>query len=98
VVDAAIGGNDSRFINHSCDPNCEAVIERGRIFIEALRTIPEGTELVYDYAYELDEDERDAAARYPCRCGASNCRGTILKPKKKTRRRASRKKATTQRG
>ena len=55
VVDAAHGGNASRFINHSCEPNCEAVIEDGRIWIYALKAIPEGTELVYDYRFILDE-------------------------------------------
>jgi SET domain-containing protein len=85
VVDAAVGGNEARFINHSCAPNCEAVIEDERIFIEALRTIVPGTELVYDYAYEW---ERGESKHYPCRCGAENCRGTIMKPppKKKKRR------------
>jgi SET domain-containing protein len=81
VVDAAVGGNEARFINHSCDPNCEAVIERGRIYIDALRNIPVGAELCYDYAYEWTADEDPgAAARYPCRCGARDCRGTIMAP------------------
>ncbi|MBX6331659.1 MAG: SET domain-containing protein-lysine N-methyltransferase [Gemmatimonadaceae bacterium] len=88
VIDAARGGNEARFINHSCDPNCEAVIEDGHIYIEAIRTIQPGEELVYDYQYERapDADESDEA-RYPCRCGSPKCRGTILapaKPKKKT--------------
>jgi SET domain-containing protein len=88
VIDAAVGGNEARFINHSCAPNCEAVIEDGHIYIEAIRTIQEGEELVYDYQYERaeDADETDEA-RYPCRCGAPNCRGTILAPPKRTKRR-----------
>ncbi|MGH7719715.1 MAG: SET domain-containing protein, partial [Gemmatimonadaceae bacterium] len=81
VVDAGKGGNDSRFINHSCAPNCEAIIERGRIYIEALRNIPTGSELSYDYAYEWTaDDDDDAGRRYPCRCGARSCRGTIMAP------------------
>ena len=81
VVDAAVGGNEARFINHSCDPNCEAVIERGRIYIDALCNIPVGAELCYDYAYEWTADEDPGAeARYPCRCGARECRGTIMAP------------------
>src|SRR6185437_930470 len=52
VVDGAVNGNESIYINHSCDPNCEAVIEDGRIFIEAVRTIQPGEELAYDYQYE----------------------------------------------
>ena len=83
VIDAAVNGNDARFINHSCDPNCEAVIEDGRIFIEAIRAIHPGQELAYDYQYERTGsiDESDAS-RYVCRCGAKNCRGTILAPVK----------------
>ncbi len=80
-VDASVGGNDSRFINHSCDPNCEAVIVNGRIFIEAIRDIRAGEELSYDYAYERAADTaEDEEALYVCRCGARNCRGTILAP------------------
>ncbi|HKQ97060.1 MAG TPA: SET domain-containing protein-lysine N-methyltransferase, partial [Candidatus Polarisedimenticolia bacterium] len=79
VIDAAVGGNDARFINHSCDPNCEIVTERGRVFIDAIRAIEPGEELTYDYAYEREPgDDAVANTRYPCRCGASSCRGTIL--------------------
>jgi SET domain-containing protein len=81
VIDAAVGGNDSRFINHSCDPNCEAVDEKGRIFIEAIKNIPKGTELTYDYAFERDESTAEEDEKlYACRCGSRNCRGTILAP------------------
>jgi SET domain-containing protein len=81
-VDAGVGGNDARFINHSCDPNCEAVIVNGRIYIEAIRNIRAGEELSYDYAYERDADtSADEEALYVCRCGARNCRGTILVPR-----------------
>ncbi|HEY0970650.1 MAG TPA: SET domain-containing protein-lysine N-methyltransferase [Gemmatimonadales bacterium] len=83
VIDAAVKGNASRFINHSCDPNCEAVIEDGRIWIYALKAIREGEELVYDYQFILDEPHTAAAKRrYPCYCGAKNCRGTILAKKR----------------
>ena len=86
-VDAAYGGNESRFINHSCDPNCEAVIERGHIWIEALKPIASGTELVYDYQYEDDPDYTLEDLRfYACRCGSPNCRGTIVKTRKKLAR------------
>ncbi len=82
VIDAAVDGNESRFINHSCDPNCEIVVHRGRVFIDALRDIDPGEELTYDYAYEWEEgDDEKAALRYPCRCGAPCCRGTILAPR-----------------
>ena len=79
VIDAAVGGNLARWINHSCDPNCDAVIEDGRIWIEAIRDIEPGEELAYDYAYELKERHTAAARkRFPCNCGAKRCRGTLL--------------------
>ena len=83
VIDAAVKGNDARFINHSCDPNCEAITERKRIFIEAKRSIPAGTELLYDYQYERSDDHTPEDEKfYKCRCGSPKCRGTILAPKK----------------
>ena len=79
VIDARVGGNDARFINHSCDPNCEAIQEDDRIFIVALRRILPGEELTYDYQLERDgESDETWASLYACRCGASNCRGTML--------------------
>ncbi|HET7551406.1 MAG TPA: SET domain-containing protein-lysine N-methyltransferase [Gemmatimonadaceae bacterium] len=90
VIDAGVDGNEARFINHSCSPNCEAVIDSGHIYIESIKTIEPGAELVYDYQYERapDADESDEA-RYPCRCGSPNCRGTILAPPKRKRAAAS---------
>ncbi len=86
VVDAGVGGNDARWINHSCAPNCDAVIDRGRIWIDTLHDIEPGEELAYDYAYVLAERHTPAARkRYPCRCGAVTCRGTILIPKRQQR-------------
>lgn len=86
-VDAAFEGNEARFLNHSCDPNCEAVITRGHIWIEALKPIPAGTELVYDYQYEDDPEYTEEDLRfYACRCGAPNCRGTIVKTRKRLTR------------
>ena len=83
VIDAAVGGNAARFINHSCDPNCDAVVEDGRIWIETIRDVQPGEELAYDYAYVLDERHTPAAKRrYPCHCGANRCRGTILAKKR----------------
>ncbi len=79
VIDAAVDGNEARFINHSCDPNCDAVIDDGRIWIETIREVEPGEELAYDYAYILDERHTPSAKRrYPCTCGSENCRGTIL--------------------
>jgi hypothetical protein len=99
VVDGAVHGNASRFINHSCEPNCEAVIEDGRIWVEALTTIQPGTELVYDYAYERrPEHDESTEQMYACRCGAPTCRGTILAPKPRKAAKARRSgKASTSR-
>ena len=83
VIDAAVDGNEARFINHACDPNCDAVIEDGRIWIETVRDVPSGEELAYDYAYLLEERHSPAAKRrFPCHCGAARCRGTILAKKR----------------
>ena len=83
VIDAAVDGNEARFINHSCDPNCDAVVDDMRIWIETIRDVEPGEELAYDYAYELEERHTPAAKkRYPCHCGAALCRGTILVRKK----------------
>ena len=83
VIDAAFEGNEARFINHSCEPNCDAVIDDGRIWIETIRAVEPGEELAYDYAYVLEERHSPAAKRrFPCRCGAANCRGTILAKKR----------------
>jgi len=83
VVDGARGGNEARYINHSCDPNCEAVIEKGHIWIYARRPIAPGEELTYDYQYErFDWHTKKDEAFYACRCGTAKCRGSILKPRK----------------
>ena len=82
VIDAAVNGNDARFLNHSCDGNCEAITERKRIFIEARRSIKAGEELLYDYQYERTEDHTEEDEKfYACRCGSPKCRGSILAPK-----------------
>lgn len=81
VIDAAHEGNDARFINHSCDPNCQAFLEGDRIYIYARRDIAVGEELCYDYAYDRTEDMGEEEERlYMCRCGSPRCRGTILAP------------------
>jgi SET domain-containing protein len=80
VIDGGVGGNEARFINHSCCPNCEAVTEGRRIWIYALQNIAAGAELTYDY--NLTGDPQDLEARrteYPCNCGSPNCRGTMFK-------------------
>jgi hypothetical protein len=91
VIDAGVGGNAARFINHSCDPNCESVIEKGRVFIDAVRDIPAGDELAYDYMIEREAgDPPDIDLIFGCRCGAAQCRGTMLLPAKQAPRRKKR--------
>ena len=91
VIDAGVDGNDARFFNHSCDPNCESTVEKRRVFIEALRDIEPGAELTYDYQiHREDDDPENIDEVFACRCGFPNCRGTMLWP---TERKAKRKKA-----
>jgi SET domain-containing protein len=83
VTDANRKGNVARWINHSCDPNCEAVEDDERIFIEAIRDIMPGEELSYEYNIIFDERHTKALKqRYTCRCGHKGCRGTLLGDKK----------------
>ena len=79
VIDALYGGNDSKWINHSCRPNCVPDEQEGRIFIRTRRPVFKGEELTFDYGLFSDEPMTEALkARYLCRCGASKCRGTML--------------------
>lgn len=83
MVDASRGGNLARWINHSCDPNCEVILEEGRLWIEALRDVAPGEELAYDYNFILPVRHSPAMKkRYPCTCGAEGCRGTMLGKKR----------------
>jgi uncharacterized protein len=86
VIDAGVDGNEARFINHGCDPNCQTVQIENRIFIVALRTILPGEELAYDYRIKRDTDDpADIDIVFRCLCGAKNCRGTMLEARPKTR-------------
>lgn len=79
VIDAGVAGNDARFINHSCDPNCDTVIENDRVFIESLREIEPGEELAYEYGLTWETTDNPLELdNYSCRCGANSCRGTML--------------------
>jgi SET domain-containing protein len=83
VIDAKYGGNAARWINHACNPNCEADEVNGRVFIKALRDIAPGEELFYDYRLVIDERYTPKLKKqYECRCGAPNCRRTMLAPKR----------------
>lgn len=79
VIDGSRGGNSARWINHGCEPNCEAVVDGRRIEIFALRNIEPDEELLLDYQLQLDRDAEDSdASVYTCRCGASTCRSSML--------------------
>lgn len=72
-LDGNTPDNLAKYINHSCDPNCEAVLHRGKIWIEALRNIKEGEELFFDYGYDVA-----SSLDHPCHCKATNCIGYIV--------------------
>jgi SET domain-containing protein len=87
VIDGGTHGNDARFINHGCDPNCESVIDDRRVFIEAVRTIKPGEELTYDYQIGRDRtDPPNVDEIFACRCGSGTCRGSMLWPPMKRKR------------
>ena len=73
-IDGDVPWNTARFINHSCSPNCEVEIVRGRIWIVARRRIRRGEELTYDYGYDFESFED-----HPCRCGSRGCVGYIVR-------------------
>lgn len=88
IVDANVGGNSARWINHSCSPNCRAWVEevdggrRDKVMIASKRAIKAGEELTYDYGIVLDVPHTARMKRlWACHCGAKRCSGTILKPK-----------------
>jgi len=82
VIDAKVGGNTARWINHACEPNCIADELEGRVFIRALRKLKAGEELFYDYGLVIDERYTPKLKKeYECRCGSAQCRHTMLAPK-----------------
>lgn len=90
VIDGNDNGNDARWINHACDPNCDSEEGSGgkRVYIVAKRDIARGEELNYDYGLVMeDKITKTLRSQYACRCGSANCRGTMLAlPVKKARK------------
>ena len=87
VIDGGSGGNDSRYINHACEPNCEAFEEDGRVYVYSQQEIEQGEELNYNYALIYEERHTAAVKKlFECRCGAPSCTGTMLAPKKRARK------------
>jgi uncharacterized protein len=94
VIDAGVEGNDARFVNHACEPNCESVIEESRVFIEAIRAIQPGEELTYDYQIQREADDPpDVDEIFACRCGFEKCRGSMLWPPRRKLKSKPRRKA-----
>ena len=97
-IDGGAEGNIARWINHSCDPNCDTYEKDKRIFVRAIRNIRPGEELSYDYAIEAGEPLTKAVkARWPCWCGTKKCRGPVLVPTPKPRRKKREKTKRTRR-
>lgn len=93
VIDAAVDGNEARWINHSCDPNCETFEEDDRIFVHALRGLQPGEELFYDYKMiPAERRTKKLEKEFGCLCGTPKCRGTMLEPRKAKRSVKSRQK------
>lgn len=86
-IDGSVLWNTARYINHSCKPNCESQVVRGRVWIVSLRKIKPGEELSYDYYYDYDHYHE-----HPCRCGADECAGYIVKAPQRWRVRQAHKK------
>jgi len=83
VIDGGRGGNAARWINHACEPNCEADELDGRVFVHALRDIAPGEELFFDYRLMLEgRHTPQVKQQYACHCGRPRCRGTMLAPKR----------------
>jgi len=94
VIDAGVGGNEARFVNHCCEPNCESVIENRRVFIDAIRSMEPGKELTYDYQIHGEPDDPpDIDGIFACRCGFDGCRGTMLWPAPRAARRSPQRRA-----
>jgi SET domain-containing protein len=72
-IDGEVWWNTAKYINHSCDPNCETDIIRGHVWIIATRDIKKGEEISYNYGYDLDAWED-----HPCHCGSEKCVGFIV--------------------
>ena len=72
-VDGSVMSNAGRYLNHSCDPNCESDIIFEKVWINAMRDIHEGEELTINYNFELE-----GFFNRPCKCGSKNCLGFMV--------------------
>lgn len=74
-IDGSPKYNKARYINHSCNPNCEVDVVKGQIWISSIKKIKKGAELSYDYGYSFDKDDYKD---HTCKCGSKNCIGYII--------------------
>ncbi|KAM6374829.1 histone-lysine N-methyltransferase SETD2 [Alca torda] len=76
IIDATQKGNCSRFMNHSCEPNCETqkwtVNGQLRVGFFTTKLVPSGSELTFDYQFQ-----RYGKEAQKCFCGSANCRGYL---------------------
>ncbi|MBS1570128.1 MAG: SET domain-containing protein-lysine N-methyltransferase [Bacteroidetes bacterium] len=94
IIDANVGGNDARWMNHSCAPNCIPYLHehatdhcKDRVIIETMRDVKAGEELCYDYGISFEVRHTVRLKKiWACRCGSPNCTGTLLQPKNHERR------------
>lgn len=70
-IDGSVGGNESRYINHSCDPNCEFYRKGGRAYVKTKKMVRVGEELSFDYAFDKDDRQEK------CFCKSKKCRGVM---------------------
>ena len=99
VIDGGVNGSDVRFINHSCDPNLESTIEKGRVWLYSIRPIKQGEELFFDYQIGRDKsDPPDVDQIFACHCGSPRCRGTMLWPARRREPRAKGRQAKVKAG
>ena len=93
TIDGNVPWNTAKYANHSCEPNAETDIIKGRIWLIALRGIEKGDEIVYDYNFDIEYYED-----YPCLCGSKKCVGYIVgaeyraKLKRRLKKKAAKKK------
>ena len=75
LIDGKVRWNPARFINHSCNPNCEVRGKGLKLWISSIKDIKKGDELSYDYGFSFDKDYKD----FPCKCRSKNCCGFIVR-------------------
>ena len=71
-IDGSVVGNQTQYINHSCDPNADAVVIGGSLFIFALQEIELGEEITVDYLNSFEQDHS------VCQCLTASCRQRII--------------------